>query len=266
MVAAALDAGTTLFDSSPMYGKAEAALGRALGERRAEAVIATKVWTPDDAKAERQIDASLAFSDGHIELLQVHNMVEWPTRLDQIERRRDRGEVLLTGATHWQVSGFDELEASMRTGRVDAIQIPYNPVERDVEARILPLAVDLGLGVLVMRPFAKAALLTHEPPAAELVGLEPFGIRSWSDALLQWCLGHPAITCAIPATSKSARARANAEAVGSWRRTPRRGSARTRRSAVRRHRLRAPTDGAPTVGTARTRTTRGAEAGCATCE
>ena len=128
VVAAALDAGTTLFDSSPMYGKAEAALGRALGERRAEAVIATKVWTPDDAKAERQIDASLAFYDGHIELLQVHNMVEWPTRLDQIERRRDRGEVLLTGATHWQVSGFDELEASMRTGRVDAIQIPYNPV------------------------------------------------------------------------------------------------------------------------------------------
>lgn len=213
VVDAALDAGTKLFDSSPMYGRSEDVLGRALGVRRVAAVVATKVWTPDEATAERQIDASLGFFGGRIDLLQVHNMVGWQTRLDQIERRQKLGQVQLVGATHWQVSGFAELEAAMRSGRVDAVQIPYNPAERDVEARILPLAQDLGLGVLVMRPFAKAALLAQPPRAAELAGLEAFGITTWADALLQWCLGHPAITCAIPATSKPARARSNAAAL-----------------------------------------------------
>jgi aryl-alcohol dehydrogenase-like predicted oxidoreductase len=208
----ALAAGTTLFDSSPMYGRAERRLGEALDGRRAEALIATKVWTDDDANAARQIDASLGFYGGHIELLQVHNMVGWRTRLDQIEARRDAGLVTLVGATHWQVAGFVDLEDSMRTGRVDAIQIPYNPVERDVEQRILPLALDLGLGVLIMRPFAKASLMSSSPTAAELEPLSPFGIHTWAQALLAWGLSHPATTVSIPATSKPARATENAVA------------------------------------------------------
>ena len=89
---AALDGGATFVDSSPMYGHAERILGETLGARRSEATVATKVWTPDDDEAERQIAASLDFYGGHVEVFQVHNLVEWPTRLDQLERRRDAGE------------------------------------------------------------------------------------------------------------------------------------------------------------------------------
>ena len=110
-----------------MYGKAERTLGAALDGRRSGAVVATKVWTDDDAVAERQIAASLSFYGGHIELLQIHNMVRWPERLRRIEELRDSGQVTLVGATHWQAASFDELEAAMVTGRLDAIQIPYNP-------------------------------------------------------------------------------------------------------------------------------------------
>lgn len=208
----ALAHGTTLFDSSPMYGRAEATLGRALEGRRDGTFVATKVWTPDDAEAEAQMDASAAFAGGRVDLMQVHNMVAWRTRLDQIEARRERGEIGFVGATHWQVSGFADLEAAMATGRLDTIQVPYNPVERDVEQRILPLAADLGLGVLVMRPFANAALLRDLPPAAELAALAPTGITTWGQALLAWGLAHPAVTTSIPATSKPDRAEENAAA------------------------------------------------------
>ncbi|MGZ4766936.1 MAG: aldo/keto reductase, partial [Ilumatobacteraceae bacterium] len=212
VVTAALDAGTTLFDSSPMYGRAERTLGAALEGRRSEAVVATKVWTDDDAVAERQIAASLSFYGGHIELLQIHNMVRWPQRLLRIEELRDSGEVTLVGATHWQAASFHELEAAMATGRLDAIQIPYNPREREVEKRLLPLAAELGLGVLIMRPFAAADLMRTPPSADQLAPLQPFGIRTWAQALLQWGLSHPASTVSIPATSKPGRAIENAAA------------------------------------------------------
>ncbi|MEP7112519.1 MAG: aldo/keto reductase [Ilumatobacteraceae bacterium] len=212
VVSAALDAGTTLFDSSPMYGKAERVLGTALGSRRSDSLVATKVWTDDDAVAEAQIAAALSFYGGHIELLQIHNMVRWPERLRRIEELRDSGQVTLVGATHWKASSFDELEAAMVTGRLDAIQIPYNPREREVEDRLLPLAAELGLGVLIMRPFAASDLMRTSPSGAELAPLEPFGIYTWGQALLQWGLSHPATTVSIPATSKPGRATENATA------------------------------------------------------
>ena len=212
VVSAALDAGTTLFDSSPMYGKAERTLGAVLESRRAGAVVATKVWTDDDVVAERQIAASLSFYGGHIELLQIHNLVRWPERLRRIEELRDAGQVTFVGATHWKAANFDELEAAMVTRRLDAIQIPYNPREREVEKRLLPLAAELGLGVLIMRPFAAADLMRNPPTAAELAPLEAFGIQTWSQALLQWGLSHPTTTVSIPATSKPSRATENANA------------------------------------------------------
>ena len=212
VVSAALEAGTTLFDSSPMYGKAEHMLGAALESRRSRAIVATKVWTDDDEVAERQIAASLSFYGGRIELLQIHNMVRWPERLRRIEELHDSGQVSFVGATHWQASSFDDLEAAMATGRLDAIQIPYNPREREVEDRLLPLAAELGLGVLIMRPFAAADLMRSSPSAAELAPLAPFGIHTWAQALLQWGLSHPATTVSIPATSKPSRATQNATA------------------------------------------------------
>jgi aryl-alcohol dehydrogenase-like predicted oxidoreductase len=212
VISAALAAGTRLFDSSPMYGKAERALGTALGDRRSSALIATKVWTEDDEVAERQIAASLSFYDDHIDLLQVHNMVRWPERLRRIEELRDAGKLSFVGATHWKAASFPELEAAMVTGRLDAIQIPYNPLEREVEDRLLPLAAELGLGVLIMRPFAAADLMRTPPSPSKLAPLERFGIHTWGQALLKWGLSHPATTVSIPATSRAARATENAVA------------------------------------------------------
>jgi len=170
------------------------------------------VWTDDDEVAERQIAASLSFYGGHIELLQIHNMVQWPARLRRIEELRDSGQVTLVGATHWQAGSFDDLEAAMLTGRLDAIQVPYNPREREVEDRLLPLAAELGLGVLIMRPFAAADLMSSPPSASEIEPLGPFGIHTWGQALLQWGLSQPATTVSIPATSKPSRATENAAA------------------------------------------------------
>jgi diketogulonate reductase-like aldo/keto reductase len=212
VVAAALDHDTTFFDSSPMYGRAEHVLAVALADRRKDAIIATKVWTPDDNEAERQIAASLAFYGGRVEVFQIHNLVGWQRRLEQLEQQRDNGTIDLIGATHWQVSGFAELEKVMRTGRIQCIQIPYNPIERDVEARILALAADTGIGVIVMRPFARAALMQNAPSAADLAPLARYGVKTWAQALLKWGLSDRRITVSIPATSKPERAVENAAA------------------------------------------------------
>jgi aryl-alcohol dehydrogenase-like predicted oxidoreductase len=213
----AVAGGATFIDSSPMYGHAERIVGAALGARRASVIVATKVWTRDDDQAERQIDASLGFFGGHVELLQVHNLVQWRTRLDQLERRRERGEIDVIGATHWQASAFDELETVMRTGRIGAVQVPYNPHERAVEARILPLAADLELGVILMRPFAAGGLVRRAPTAPDLAPLADFGVTTWPQALIKYGLSHPAASVSIPATSKPARMTENLGAGdGPW--------------------------------------------------
>lgn len=212
VVHAALDAGSTFIDTSPMYGRAERLLGQALVRRRSQALVATKVWTEDDDVAEQQIDASLEYFGGHVELFQVHNLVGWRTRLDQLERRRETEQVDLIGATHWKPHAYPELEEVMRTGRIDSIQIPYNPIEREAEERILPLAADLGLGVVVMRPFHNGALVAEALTDAELAPLIEIGIESWPAALLGWVLSDPRISCAIPASSHPSRITANAAA------------------------------------------------------
>jgi len=211
-VTEAIDAGANLFDSSPMYGESERALGAVLDGRRDAVLVATKVWTPDDAEAETQIDRALGWFDGRVDLYQVHNLVAWPSRLAMLERRRDHGSVAAIGATHWSPSAFDELEEVMRTGRVSAIQVPYNPIERDVERRVLPLAADLGIGVVVMRPFAEGDLMRKPPDAASLAPLAPFGIQTWGHALLKWILSDERCSVAIPATSRPGRAAENAAA------------------------------------------------------
>ena len=208
----ALGAGASLFDSSPMYGEAERVLGAALGGRRDSAVVATKVWARSSSEGRAQMERALRYFGGRVELYQVHNLVNWREHLAALEALQGEGQVVAVGATHYSPSAFGELAEVMKTGRVSAVQIPYNPREREVEREILPLAADLGLGVVVMRPFGEGGLLRRPPADSELEPLRAFGVRTWAQALLKWVLSDPRCHVAIPATSKPERMRENAAA------------------------------------------------------
>jgi aryl-alcohol dehydrogenase-like predicted oxidoreductase len=206
----ALACDSNLFDSSPMYGEAERVLGQALDGRRDAALIATKVWTADDAEAEAQFRRAFEYFQGVVDVYQVHNLVAWRTRLESLERLRDQQRVKIVGITHYQHAAFPELMAIMRSGRVSCVQIPYNPLDRLVENDVLPLAAELGIGVIVMRPLATGPLAKRPVPAAELEPLAPFGVRTWSQALLKWLLSDPRVTTVIPATTRPDHAEQNA--------------------------------------------------------
>jgi aryl-alcohol dehydrogenase-like predicted oxidoreductase len=210
VVDAALAAGANFFDSSPMYGEAERVLGAALEGRRDSALVATKVWTASAAAGRRQIEQALDFFNRRVDLYQVHNLLNWREHLPYLEQLKVEGTIRAIGATHYSASAFAELAEVMATGRITAIQIPYNPVERDVEQRILPLAADLGLGVIVMRPFGEGSLLRRAPRSADLAPLAPFGVRTLAQALLKWGLSDPRCHVAIPATSHPERMTENA--------------------------------------------------------
>jgi aryl-alcohol dehydrogenase-like predicted oxidoreductase len=212
LVQAALGAGIRVFDSSPMYGRAELLLAEALAGRRAEAFVATKVWARSAVEGTEQLQRALAWYGGRVDLMQIHNLVAWKEHLPILESERDAGRIRYLGATHYAAHAFGELAEVMSTGRIDAIQVPYNPQEREVERRILPLAEELGLGVLVMRPLGEGALLRRGPDEAALAPLRAFGVRTWAQALLTWVLSDPRCHVAIPATSDPRRVAENAEA------------------------------------------------------
>jgi diketogulonate reductase-like aldo/keto reductase len=211
VVDAALAAGCRSFDSSPMYGAAEASLGEALRGRRAEAHVLTKIWSPSPAAARAQLDAQLGWY-GRVELEQVHNLVAWEEHLPWLEDERAAGRIDLIGVTHYLPSAFGELERALRTRRFDAVQLPYSPLERECERTLLPLAQELGVAVVAMRPLAEGGLLRTPPPADALEPLRPFGVDTWAQALLKWALSDERVDLVIPATSRPQRAAENAAA------------------------------------------------------
>jgi aryl-alcohol dehydrogenase-like predicted oxidoreductase len=212
VVGAALDCGTRLIDTSPMYGEAERVLAAALAGRRTRAIVADKVWTAALDEGREQIERALAWYGGTVDVYQVHNLVAWREHLPVLEELRARGAVGVVGATHYQHSAFDELMNVMRTGRVGMIQVPYHAADRVVERAVLPLAAELGLGVLIMQPLGGGALVRRAPSARELEPLASFGVRTWAQALLKWVLSDPRVHCVLPATRKPERATENAVA------------------------------------------------------
>jgi aryl-alcohol dehydrogenase-like predicted oxidoreductase len=208
----ALAAGANFFDSSPMYGEAERVLANALQRRREAAIVATKVWAGSARQGHEQITRALGLFGGRIDLYQIHNLVSWADHLPVLERLKGEGRIDAIGATHYNAAAFSGLAGVMKTGRITVVQVPYNPIQREVERVILPLAADLGLGVVVMRPFGEGSLMRRMPSAAELKPLETFGIKSWAQALLKWILSDPRCHVAIPATSKPGRMDENAGA------------------------------------------------------
>lgn len=212
LVDAALAGGARLFDTSPMYGRAEAVLAKALAGRRAEALVATKVWAPSAREGRAQAARAVEWYGGRVDVYQVHNLLAWREHLPLLEELQARGQVAIVGATHYDPGAFPELLRVMATGRVQQVQVPYNPREREAADEVLPAAAERGIGVIAMRPFGEGALVRRRPPADALRPLERFGVRTWPQALLKWTLSDPRIHCAIPATRRPERVAENAAA------------------------------------------------------
>ena len=212
VVDASFESGVRLVDTSPMYGAAERTLAAALRPRRGESIVATKIWTPDPDEARRQYADQLDWFAGRVDLEQVHNLVAWEEHLSWLEAERDEGRIGRVGVTHYASSAFPELARALRTRRFDAVQLPYNPRDRDCEHELLPLAAEFGVAVLVMMPFGSGRLVAHPPHPDALESLRPFGVETWAQALLKWVLSDERVDAVIPATKRPERVRENAAA------------------------------------------------------
>jgi diketogulonate reductase-like aldo/keto reductase len=198
------DAGGSLVDSSPMYGRSEGVVGDLLEKMQArpKAFLATKVWTRGEGAGVRQMDQSLArFRADFVDLMQIHNLVDWKTHLRTLRAWKEDGRIRYIGITHYTVSALKDLATIIRNEPVDFVQLPYSIALRDAEDELLPLAADKGVAVIVNRPFEGGSLFGDRrrealPPwAAEL------GIESWGQLFLKYTLAHPAVTCVIPGTA-----------------------------------------------------------------
>jgi len=211
VVRSAFEAGSRLADSSPMYGGAEPSLAVALEGLRREAIVATKIWSRSVKDGRAHFARQLEWF-GRVDVEQVHNLVSWEEHLPWLEAERDAGRIGRIGVTHYDSGAFGELEKALRSERFETVQVPLNPFERECEERILPLSVELGLAVIVMRPLGEGALLSRRPPAEALAPLRDFGVTTWAQALLKWALSDERVDVAIPATRDPDHARENAAA------------------------------------------------------
>jgi diketogulonate reductase-like aldo/keto reductase len=211
VVGAALEAEVRLFDTSPMYRGAEGALAAALAGRRDGVTVATKIWADSVAEGREQYRRQVEWY-GRVEIEQIHNLLAWRDQLEWLEVERAAGRIDRLGVTHYSAGAFGELATALRTGRFDVVQLPYNPHERDVERELLPLAAELGVAVIVMRPLGGGELLRRAPGADALAPLRAFGIETWPQALLKWVLSDERVDVAIPATGRPERTAENAVA------------------------------------------------------
>jgi aryl-alcohol dehydrogenase-like predicted oxidoreductase len=203
----AVAAGIDLFDSSPMYGRAEAVLAKAIAGKRDQVLIATKVWTNDAEEGRKQSEYALRLY-GHVDVYQVHNLVNVPAQLALLEELKTQGKVRAVGATHYLDSALRDMARLMSTGRIEMIQIPYNPIRRAVEEEVLPLAESMGLGVFVLSPL-QDGILRRRPTRDELTEL---GVETWAEAVLKWIASDKRVTTVLTATSRLDHLRESARA------------------------------------------------------
>lgn len=216
VIAAFLDEGGRLIDSSPMYGSSQAVIGAALNslDRSAQVFAADKVWIDDADQGPAQIEQSRQhWGVGKFDLLQVHNLLSWPAHLNTLFAMKADARLRYVGITTSHGRRHAELEQVLRQHRLDFVQLTYNLFDRQAEQRLLPLAADRGVAVIVNRPFQQGALLTRlarfdlPPWAAD------WGCQAWSQLLLKFIVSHPAVTCAIPATSQVDHLKENMQAA-----------------------------------------------------
>jgi len=202
-------------DSSPMYGRAEEVIGEltaALGIRE-RLFLATKVWTRGRENGIESIERSMALlRTNRIDLMQVHNLLDVHTHLATLRQWKEQGRIRYIGVTHYNSSAFPEIEKILRTEKLDFLQINYSLMEPEAEQRVLPLAQERGVAVIVNRPFG-AGDLFDKVRSKPLPGwAAEFDCRSWAQFFLKWIAAHPAVTCAIPATNKPSHLQDNLQA------------------------------------------------------
>ncbi len=212
VLSAFVEEGGRVLDSSPMYGRAETVAGDLMAEHslRDRVFVATKVWTTGREAGVEQMEQSFRrLRVDRIDLLQVHNLVDVQTHLATLRRWQEAGRVRYVGVTHYTTAGQDAVARLIEREKVDFIQINYSVGEREAEQRLLPLARDRGVAVIVNRPFAGGDLfrrLRERPLPAWAAEID---CTSWAQLLLKFVISHPAVTCAIPATSRVAHLRDN---------------------------------------------------------
>jgi diketogulonate reductase-like aldo/keto reductase len=197
--------GGTLVDTSPMYGQAEVVVGdlsAELGARR-QLFLATKVWTSGREAGIRQMQQSMRrLRSERLDLIQVHNLVDTDTQLATLRAWKDSGRVRYLGVTHYHRSAYEELERVLRRQPLDFVQLNYSLAEREAARRLLPLAAERGVAVIVNRPFARGSLFQRVRGRTLPGWCADFDCHSWAQLFLKYVLSHPAVTCAIPATDK----------------------------------------------------------------
>jgi diketogulonate reductase-like aldo/keto reductase len=200
-----VELGGRVVDSSPMYGAAEAAVGDLATELgvREKLWIATKVWTTGRAAGIAQMERSIRLLRGkRLDLMQIHNLVDWQTHLPTLREWKQEGRIRYLGVTHYSATGHEALERVMRAEALDFVQLNYSLTEREAERRLLPLALDRGIAVLVNRPLAQGGLLSRVRGRRVPAWAAEVDCTSWAQLFLKWILAHPAVTCVIPATSR----------------------------------------------------------------
>lgn len=205
-------AGGRVIDSSPMYGRAEAVVGDLLkqGGHAGKPFLATKVWTRGRQDGVDEMNRSFRrMGTRTMDLMQVHNLVDTRTHLDTMRAWKAEGRIRYLGITHYRHHAFAEMEALLKTEALDFVQLPYSLADRKAEARLLDVARDTGTAVLVMRPFDGGSLFRRVRGKEVPAFAKDLGIASWGQYFLKWILGHPAVTCPIPATSKPHHMRDN---------------------------------------------------------
>jgi diketogulonate reductase-like aldo/keto reductase len=200
-----VELGGRVIDSSPMYGTAESVTGDLAAELAVtdKLFFATKVWTNGREAGVAQIEQSFRrFRTKRIDLLQIHNLLDCKTHLRTLRDFKQTGRIRYVGVTHYTASAYDELERVLRSEPLDFLQVNYSVGEREAERRILPLARERGIAVLVNRPFSEGGLFQRVRGKTLPAWAAEIGCESWAQLLLKWVLGNPAATCVIPATSR----------------------------------------------------------------
>ena len=197
------DAGGSMVDSSPMYGRAEAVVGKCLStlDARGRAFVATKVWTRGRQAGIDEMRRSLALlGTPQLDLMQIHNLLDWRTHLATLRDWKAEGTIRYLGVTHYTASAHAELAAVLRTEPLDFVQVNYSLEEPEAARELLPLAADRGVAVIVNRPFGGGALVRRLRGRALPDWAEEMGCRTWPQLLLKYVLAHPAVTSVIPGT------------------------------------------------------------------